>query len=245
MFDSIYAVLHLIATQNWEIFRSAILSRPSLFGSGSLANDVSSCPQLHGMTLLHAVIRYDPPLDVIVEMIRLTPEMVAKDCLGRTPLHVAAGKQASASQIKILSQACPAACVVQDEEGKTPLHFACDSSCVLFEEDYHNESKKPPDHAAVMALLSSSTHAATLEDSEEMSPLEHAIISGASLKTVKLLQFATSKGMQLTYLGSVISSTTSLQPKVDFISSSFVYKRRTKKYRRRPIYLEEDSKSVI
>eukprot|EP00985_Skeletonema_marinoi_P017667 scaffold9743_cov190-Skeletonema_marinoi.AAC.3 len=194
LLNSIYASLQLISSQDWETFRSAILSRPALFWK--LASDVSSCSQLHGMTLLHAAVRYDSPLDVIVEMIRLCPDMpAAKDCLGRTPLHVAAGLKASASLLEILAHACPAACVVQDEGGKTPLHFLCDSSCVLFEEDHHNDndSKRTPDHEAVVALLSYSIHAATLEDDEEMSPLEHSIISGASLKTVKLLQSATSK----------------------------------------------------
>jgi ankyrin repeat protein len=154
------------------------------------------------MTLLHAAVHFNPPLDIVTQMIRLCPHMTAaKDCLDRTPLHVAAGSKASASLLKLLAHTCPAACDVQDEEGKTPLHFACDSSCVLFEEDHENDkgntSKQPPNHESVAALLSYSIHAATLEDDEEMSPLEHAIMSGASLETVKLLQSATSKGMQL------------------------------------------------
>lgn len=45
-----------------------------------------------------------------------------------------------------------------------------------------------------MVLLSYSLHAVTLEDDEGMSPLEHAIMSDASMQTVKLLQHAT-KGM--------------------------------------------------
>eukprot|EP00984_Skeletonema_dohrnii_P017400 scaffold7907_cov165-Skeletonema_dohrnii-CCMP3373.AAC.3 len=123
LFTSIYAILQLISSQDWEIW-SAILSRPALFRK--LSSQVSSCSQLHGMTLLHAAVRYDSPLDVIVEMIRVCPDMpAAKDCLGRTPLHVAAGLKASASLLTILAHACPAACDVQDEGGKTPLHFLC------------------------------------------------------------------------------------------------------------------------
>ena len=253
LFNSIYAILQLISSQDWETFRYAILSRPALFQN--LANDVSSCSQLHGMTLLHAAVRYGSPLDVIVDMIRLCPDMPAtKDCLGRTPLHVAAGSKASASLLKILAHACPAACVVQDEEGKTPLHFVCDSSCVLFEDDHHKNSKQPPDHKAVVALLSYSIHAATLEDDEEMTPLEHSIISDASLKTVKLLQFVTSTGMQLSHLQTLMRSTTSLQPKVDFtsnsVSSESMDKNKTERpiknmiYRRVSAY-QKDSKSIV
>ena len=158
------------------------------------------------MTLLHAALRFNPPLDIAAQMIRICPYLpAATDCLKRTPLHVAAGCKASASLIKLIARAHPAACVVQDEEGKTPLHFACDSSCVLFEDQNDaavddendastsNQEQEPPNHKSIVALLSISLHATTLEDEEEMSPLEHAIMSNASLNTVKLLQTATRK----------------------------------------------------
>jgi hypothetical protein len=45
-------------------------------------------------------------------------------------------------------------------------------------------------------LLSESLLAATIEDMDEMNPLEHAIMSDAELKTVKLLQKAASKTLQ-------------------------------------------------
>jgi len=154
------------------------------------------------MTLLHAAVRFNPPLDIVTQMIEFCPHMTAaKDCLDRTPLHVAAGSGASPELLALIAHACPAACDVQDEEGKTPLHFACDSSCVLFEDDQENDesrtSKQPPNHESIAALLSHSIHAATLDDEEGITPLEHAIMSDVSLETVELLQSATSKGMQM------------------------------------------------
>ena len=201
MFSSIGDILELLVLQDWETFRSTLLSSPAMFRN--IASAVSACSELNGMTLLHAVVRCNPPLDIIAQMIRLCPDMpAAKDCLDRTPLHVAAGSKASASLLKLLAHACPAACDVQDEEGSTPLHFACDSSCVLFVDDHHDKvendtSKQPPNHESVAVLLSYSIHAATLEDDEEMTPLEHAIMSDSSIKTVKLLQSATRVGMRL------------------------------------------------
>lgn len=200
MFNSIGEVLQLMIVGDWKTFDSAVLSNPDLFRL--VASAVSSCSQLNGMTLLHAVVRYNPPLDIVAQMIQLCPDMLAtKDCLHRTPLHVAAGSRASASLLQLLAYACPSACEVQDVEGKTPLHFACDSSCVLFEEDDHaNEgdiSRHPPNHETIAALLSYSTHAVTVEDDEEMTPLEHAIMCNASIKTVKLLQRATSQAAQM------------------------------------------------
>ena len=183
------------------------------------------------MTLLHAAVRFNPPLDMVAQMIRLCPLMTAAtDCLGRTALHVAAGSNASASLIKLIALACPAACEVQDEEGKTPLHFACDSSCVLFEDhndDENDASNQPPNHESIRALLSYSIHAATLEDDEEMTPLEHAIMSDASLKTVKLLQHATSKGMQLkkgskSFMTAMKMKSLQVQDKDDFTSGNYI-----------------------
>eukprot|EP00985_Skeletonema_marinoi_P024574 scaffold17184_cov150-Skeletonema_marinoi.AAC.1 len=197
MFISICDVLQLLVLQDWETLRSTVLSDPTLFRN--IASTISACSELNGMTLLHAAVRFNPPLEMVAQMIRLCPQMTAAtDCLGRTALHVAAGSKAkaSASLIKLIALACPAACEVQDEEGKTPLHFACDSSCVLFEDhndDENDASNQPPNHESIRALLSYSIHAATLEDYEEMTPLEHAIMSDASLKTVKLLQTATSR----------------------------------------------------
>ena len=144
------------------------------------------------MTLLHAIVKYDPPLDIVARMIEFCPDMpAAADCLRRTPLHVAAGSRASASLIKLLAHAHPAACDAQDVEGKTPLHFSCDSSCVLFEDDFHERGSTPrqsPNHEAVAVLLSYAVHAVAMEDDEDMTPLEYAIQSDASLETVKLLE---------------------------------------------------------
>ena len=198
MFQSIGDVLQLVVSQDWETFRSDLLSRPALFGDVTVA--VASSSELNGMTLLHAVVRHNPPLDVVAQMIRLCPDMpAAKDCLDRTPLHVAAGSKASASLLKLLAHACPDACDAQDQEGKTPLHIVCDSSCVLFEDDLNENGtlRQPPNHDAVAALLSYSLHVVTLEDDEDMSPLEHAIMSNASLKTMKMLFSATRKRKQL------------------------------------------------
>ncbi len=184
-------VSQILVSRDWKTL-SATLTKPALFRHVACA--VSSCSEFNGMTLLHAVVRCNPPLDIVAQIIYLCPDMLStKDCLHRNPLHVAAGSSnTSASLLKLLAHACPAACEVQDVEGKTPLHFACDSSCVLFQEDHdRTNTSHPPNHVAIATLLSYSIHATTLEDDEEMSPLEHAIMSDASIETVKLLQSAT------------------------------------------------------
>eukprot|EP00573_Skeletonema_grethae_P005433 CAMPEP_0201706288 /NCGR_PEP_ID=MMETSP0578-20130828/48292_1 /ASSEMBLY_ACC=CAM_ASM_000663 /TAXON_ID=267565 /ORGANISM="Skeletonema grethea, Strain CCMP 1804" /LENGTH=90 /DNA_ID=CAMNT_0048194711 /DNA_START=493 /DNA_END=765 /DNA_ORIENTATION=- len=82
----------------------------------------------------------------------------ARDCLGRTALHVAAaaGCRASPALIKSIAKANPVACDAADDDGNTPLHLECDSSCVLFEFERPLSPQEPPDHDAISisALLS-------------------------------------------------------------------------------------------
>eukprot|EP00986_Skeletonema_menzelii_P006654 scaffold2532_cov79-Skeletonema_menzelii.AAC.15 len=196
LLHSINVVLNLIERQDWELFQSIAVTDPAAFRA--IANTIGRSPEFNGMTLLHAVVRYNPPLDVVRRMIDLCPDqLAAKDCLGRTPLHVAAGSSAEPRLIKLIANAYPASCDATDEDGKTPLHFACDSSCELFEDDDANRSmSREVCHGTVRALLSESLHAATIEDLDEMNALEYAIMSDAGLRTVKLLQHASSKALQ-------------------------------------------------
>lgn len=115
----------------------------------------------------------------------------ATDSLGRTPLHVAAGSGASPTLTALIAHAHPPACDVQDKDGKTPLHFACDCSCVLFDDEGNNKNmnftKQVLHHESIAALLSYSVRAVTLRDFEEMIPLQHAVLSRASFRTIRLI----------------------------------------------------------
>ena len=207
LLNPVAVLLGLILNQDWKMIRTLIAATsPDCFRE--LASSISSCSQhkLNGMTLLHAIVRDNPPLDIVANIIRLCPEMAAaRDGLGRTPLHIAAGSKASPLLLKLIACAYPAACDAQDEDGRTPLHFVCDTSFVLFadHEDGDDPSSTPQDqkapkqkHEAIITLLSESLFASTIEDADEMSPLEHAIMCGASLKTVKLLQASATKSLR-------------------------------------------------
>ena len=189
MVSTIGDVLNLFVHKEWDQFDTFILSRPTLFQNISIAVSLNS--QLNGMTLLHAAVRFSPPLDVIYKMIELCPYMVAvQDCLGRTALHVATGSGASPKIVALIANAHPPACDVQDRDGKTPLHFACDCSCVLFEDDGYiciNSSKQQLYSESIVALLSHSLRATTLKDFENMIPLQHAILSKASSETIRMI----------------------------------------------------------
>lgn len=192
LLQKITTLLGVIASKRWSVFQQIALSNDQIF---HLVSDIliQCTDRFNGMTLLHACCRHEPPVEIIAQMIRLRPELVsAQDCLGRTPLHIAAGCSAHPSVIKTLAHADPSTCTVQDEDMRTPLHLACDRHCNLFEGS-EDEKGREPSYDAVRALLSESLEAAVLEDEDEMNPVEYAIMSNADMKLVKLLQKATQK----------------------------------------------------
>ena len=197
--DGLSILLGLIQQRNWNQFEADALSNPRTFQAISKFISEECDEQLGGMTLLHAVARYNPPLGLLVQMIRLYPSaLTGQDCLGRTPLHVATGSGASPDAIKLLAINYPKACDIQDEDGRTPLHFACDTSCELFEDDDRSLPRELPCYETIRCLLSGSIDAVTIEDEDEMNAIEYAIVSDASQEVVRLLQKAAQRVMKQT-----------------------------------------------
>ncbi len=180
-------LLNILDSRDWARFKLVALKHPLAFQA--LDKFVASSEDFNGMTFLHAAVRNSPPNEIIAKMIEICPDSPrARDCLNRTPLHVAAGVGASVAVIDHLVSSYPEACTIQDEDGRTPLHFACDSESLLFEGDQGR--RDPPSYEVVHALLSGSIKSASMEDEDNTSPLEYAIISNADVKVVKVLQQA-------------------------------------------------------
>ena len=179
-------ILELIHNEDWENLET-VVSEHKLFRVAS--EHIQKCDEFNGMTFLHAVIKYNPPLSILNKMIKAHSDALkGQDCVGRTPLHVACGTGASANIIRSLVKEYPEACNVQDEDGRLPLHLACDSECVLFEGD--ETHRAPPTLEVIRPLLSGSLRSVLVEDEDDMSPIEYAIVSDADIKVVKLLQKA-------------------------------------------------------
>ncbi|KAL7495863.1 hypothetical protein ACHAWT_005102 [Skeletonema menzelii] len=115
------------------------IPNPTLFRN--ICSAISACSELKAQrhdppsASAAVAVRFNPPSDIAAHqmiMIRICPDLTATAAtINRTPLHVAAGSKVSASLIKLIARAYPAACVVMKRAIKTPLHFACDSSCEL------------------------------------------------------------------------------------------------------------------
>lgn len=80
---------------------------------------------------------------------------------------------------------------MQDVEGKTPLHLACDSACKLFESSLHDLAVRTPRFEIISTLIHANPGSVQLVDQDGMSPLEYAIVSDASIEVVEFLQFTT------------------------------------------------------
>ena len=192
LLEYLAALLPVIESQDWTLFeeKTALSTNPKMFKK--ISKSIAQCEELGGMTLRHACVRFNPPPSLIERMIKIYPlALRSRDCMGRTPLHVAAGSEASPYVMKLLTRYYPDACDIQDNEGRTPLHFVCDSSCELFEGDEDEVTPRgPPSLDVVRVLLSGSLYAATLEDLDEINAVEYAILSDASFEVVNLLQRA-------------------------------------------------------
>ena len=183
-----------IESNDWKSFDREFLSNCDGRSNFKLLADLveEKSTLFHGMTLLHAVVRFNPPAQVVQEVIELCPHAPrVQDCAGRTPLHVMAGTGASSEVIQVLATAFPDACMIQDVDGRTPLHLLCNSSCKLFEDD--NKSKSKPSRESVIELLIASPESVMLEDNEEMSAIEYALYSLCDMKIIKILQSSTQR----------------------------------------------------
>ena len=179
-------LLDLIHKRQWAKLEK-VAKEKTLFKM--VSEHIQKCDEFNGMTFLHAVVKYNPPTEVIEAMIQADTDAVkGQDCLGRTPLHVACGTGSDVSIIRLLVRAYPEACDIEDVDGRTPLHLACDTECVLFEGS--QPTREPPTIDIVRALLSGSLKPVLIEDEDDMSPIEYAIISESDTQVVKLLQKA-------------------------------------------------------
>lgn len=193
--SSLVILFRLIEANDWNKLFNMFLDEPEGCKTFQyLAALVAKSSSFNGMTILHAVARFDPPSILIKRIIELCPTApMSQDVLNRTPLHVAAGTGAGSVVIKTLVDAYPEACMIQDTDGRTPLHMACDTSTELFEDNRGSDLYREVPYRTVGVLLRASLNSAVLEDEDGMSAIEYALCSNADLQTVRLIQKACQK----------------------------------------------------
>ena len=191
--EHVALLLNVIRSQRWKAFETIVFSNSNVF-----TTILAAVPQYNDQSssLLHTIVQYGPPLELLIKVIRMLPksQVEAQDCTGRTPLHVAAARGANPMILKVLAAMEPKTCTALDEDGRTPLHLACSAHI----QDTTTSTARKPHHECILsvsidsvrALLSESLSASLIEDQDEMSALEYAIMSDASLEVVNMLQMA-------------------------------------------------------
>lgn len=171
---------------SWIRLRRALALRLFIDAARSLHENSA----LFGANILHIALRNQPPIDTINRLLRKFPETpFLPDSVGRYPLHIASSVGISSEIVLTVAEAYPQACLTQDLDGRAPLHFACDSSRELYEEDMsHSSDAYHLNFNTILCLVSIAPTAVHLEDCDEMNAIELAILSTASKKVISLLQ---------------------------------------------------------
>ncbi len=189
--DCFVSVVSLIASRKWNALRDYLDSAVGRFVISTLLTEETE----KGDNLLHLVCRVHPPADIVSTLIDAFPD-VAKKCnsWGSTALHLAAAWGASAQVIDVLINANADACSMRDASGKTPLLLTCQHCCEKATCDSGRGAfVKGPNPAVICSLLKASPDVVAMEDTDDMTALEYAIVCGASEKVVRKLQRATAK----------------------------------------------------
>ncbi|EJK45984.1 hypothetical protein THAOC_35372 [Thalassiosira oceanica] len=201
-------ILEIVETRNWYALAYALKNHTLLFAA--FARLLARTDELNGMTILHAVLRHDPPAEIVKALLDLVPEQAAhSDCLGRLPLHVAAGCRCSPRAVRLLVDRHPDACLARDADGKTPLILACNAGCELFEGDAGGgRAKSPPSLDVVRTLVSGKIKyeapTSIIAPAPLMSSQSEEVHKSNSFYQSKIITYHPSRGMWTNYARSIV-----------------------------------------
>ena len=169
----------MVENGDWNLVASEI----STTKLKKLNESIRASDKCKGGSVLHFVLRYNPPLSIITSIVQNFPESIfQKDDKHRTALHISIEYNASKYIIGHLVKINSHACSIQDKEGKNPLHKCFDNDCA------EDKIKKCVPNHVIELLVESSPSSVEQEDEDGMCALELAIISEAPLEVVKFLQ---------------------------------------------------------
>uniref|UniRef100_A0A7R9WB32 Uncharacterized protein n=1 Tax=Pseudictyota dubia TaxID=2749911 RepID=A0A7R9WB32_9STRA len=188
---------HYLTKRDWTSLRALLCSlgdNTERFVAMYFSEEYDSCL---GSDFLHALCLRGAPVDVVRTLVQLCPGMVSeRDSLGRTPLHIAVENgdgDNSLSVVRFLLSQYPKAVETRDKNGMTPLMRACRRTAKPNPDMRHCGGKL--DGATLVSLVKvlalASPQSVIVEDKSERTALEHAILLGAPVAVVKLLQRVT------------------------------------------------------
>lgn len=120
----------------------------------------------------------------ISECLKTNPQLASLlTTEGASFLHLAAKQRSAQEVITYLWDSYPDAACIQDSNGKTPLHYACEAFPPI---PALREACAGRDFLLIVKALCNSSNV-NLEDNSEMCALEYAIMASAPAPVIKLL----------------------------------------------------------
>lgn len=150
-------------------------------------------PEESACDILYTACKSNPPLRFIDTLIDLYPSSIVENAnmpKNRTALHVACEHGASEYVVDYLVSKNEELAKLRDNEGKLPLHLACQSFIERCDQDMSIDEKYDSLRETTLILLECYPDAVTFEDNDGMCPIEYAIISDARNDIIELLRRA-------------------------------------------------------
>ena len=154
---------------------------------------MNSLNQDTGDNILHIACKNNPSPEIVLDIMNALPDAVFQtNDKHQYPIHCAAEWGACPEVIHMMCERNPTALEHQDIEERTPLILAC--KCYMY--NYKNKEDRPflqKEHAAaqsVRLIVRNCPSASQIEDNNDSSCIEYALISGIDLGTIRCIQRA-------------------------------------------------------
>jgi len=196
----------LFFDREWEYIRNNEKLLEFSIAAGYEGNDKSNTKLSNfegaglGVTLLHAMVRFQPPLDLVELVVRYWPWMVktVDQSTGHLPIHVACLFGSRSDVVKYLLSLFGEGAMMADKNHRMPVHLACRPERWLPESMRREVSDGPlyihAGSAVIEALCTHSPKATNMEDCDGYNALEIALDHGLSNKICQILLDASDRG---------------------------------------------------
>lgn len=181
-------IADLIGNREWHVLEGLLMSgAPLCIDNVDLAE--------HAITekiVVHFAVRFQAPLRTVSLLAKLYPSSIrSPDASGRYPIHVACKWSATPDVINHLILLNSSAVGVQDNFGKTPMHYLAEFYVANYPPSL--ERLYPLDQSmmqVVKFLLRAAPACVNLEDNEGCNAIEYALENDVHIKVIKCMQRA-------------------------------------------------------
>jgi hypothetical protein len=183
-------IADLICNREWSLLEGLLMS-----DGASLSIDDTSLDAEHAITekiVVHFAVRHQAPLRIVSLLSKLYPASITSpDKSGRYPIHVACKWSATPDVISYLVGLNSSACGIQDNFGKTPMHYVAGFYLANYQDPFERLYSMDQSMMEVVKLLvSAAPTSVNLDDNEGCNAIEYALDNDVHIKVFKYMQRA-------------------------------------------------------